>query len=207
MIETAIIKKIEAVTLTKVDAPILDSIFRDVAGFAEMPDDWTPVGGWIRVSSGRQDEVNQIPQLIRYCLEREYWVTRWYVIHAKSAYHGKHQKVLDEALSDMRHGETHVLVVWHSDRLERRPGKSLLDDLVEFRDAGGRVESALEPTLGDLDFGAQVTTFLTGLKNHEKVRHIADQVKLAHDRIQANDAQQTEFPGVMLPKDANTIES
>ena len=181
-------------TATKLDAATLESLFRNAAGFRDMPEGWTPVGAWVRVSSGGQDEANQVPQIMGYCVEHNYWVKRWYVVHAKSAYHGKQQEYLDQALADMRAGETSVLVIWHSDRIERRPGKALLDVLVEFGDAGGRVESAQEPTLGKLDFSGQVTTFVAGLVNHEKSKHIADQVKLAQDRIRANGATGNRVP-------------
>ncbi len=49
-----------------------------------------------------------------------------------------------------------------SDGIERRPGKALLDLLAEVSDAGGHVESVKEPTLGALDFGGQVMTFIAG---------------------------------------------
>jgi DNA invertase Pin-like site-specific DNA recombinase len=141
---------------------------------------------WRRVSSTAQDEANQIPDTERYCLDHGYEVVERYTVHAKSAYHGKQQKDLDRALNDMRLKKYTVLVVWHSDRLERRPGKALLDLLAEFGAAGCRVESTQEPTLGKLDTGSQVTTFLAGLMNHDKSKHLSEQVKLSHDRIRTN---------------------
>jgi hypothetical protein len=57
-------------------------------------------------------------------------------------------------------------------------GKALLDVLAEFSLAGGRVESVQEPTLGQLDFSGQVTTFLSGLMNHEKSKHLSEQIML-----------------------------
>ena len=60
--------------------------------------------------------------------------------------------------------------------------------LGRFRDAGGRVESVQEPTLGQLDFGSNVTTYIAGLVNAEKSRHIGKQVQLAHNRSRANGA-------------------
>lgn len=143
---------------------------------------------WRRVSSGGQDEANQEPDTERYCQERGYEVVERYVVHARSAFHGRHQADIDRALADMQAGKYTVLVVWHSDRLERREGKALLDLLAQFHAAGGRIESVQEPTLGQLDFGGQVMTFITGLMNHEKSLHISEQVKIAHDRIRANGA-------------------
>jgi Recombinase zinc beta ribbon domain/Recombinase len=87
-----------------------------------------------------------------------------------------------------------VLVIWHSDRIERRPGKALLDVLAEFQAAGGRVESVQEPTLGQVDIGSQVTTYLAGLVNHDKSKHLSDQVKLANDRIRHNGANPGRAP-------------
>ena len=67
-------------------------------------------------------------------------------------------------------------------------GTALLTLLGRFRDAGGRVESVQEPTLGQLDFGSNVTTYIAGLVNAEKSRHIGKQVQLAHNRSRANGA-------------------
>ena len=187
-------------TTTRIDADTLDEMFRNAAGYVAAPKGWTPVGAWIRVSSGGQDEALQVPQVIRYCIDHHYWVTRWYVIHAKSAFKGLHQKDLDRALDDMRHGLTLVLVIWHSDRLERRheriQGKSetLPDTLAEFVDAGGHVESLQEPQLGQSDFGSQVTTYITSLVNRDKSAHISEQVRLAQDQIRANGATANRIP-------------
>ena len=150
-----------------------------------------PAGIWVRVSSGKQDEANQVPDLEKHCAGR-YTIARRYTVHGKSASKGKQQAYLDQMLADMRAGIIKVLVVWHSDRLERREGKPhtspLLDLLAEVAEAGGRVESVQEPTLGQLDFGGQVLTFITGLVNHEKSAHLAEQVGIAFDAIKANGA-------------------
>lgn len=174
--------------------------FREASGYDTMPPGWTPVGAWVRVSSGAQDEANQAPAVIRHCIDRKYWPVRWYVVHSKSAYHGEQQGALDEAVEDMRSGQTAILVIWHSDRLERRHerknGKSrtLLDTLAEFADAGGRVESVQEPTLGNADIGGEITTFVASVMNRDKSRHIAEQVGLALDRIKANNAVPNNVP-------------
>ena len=62
-----------------------------------MPDDWTPVGGWIRVAETSSEE-NQVKEVITYCVQRKYWIARWYIVHAKSAFKGEHQKDLDIAV-------------------------------------------------------------------------------------------------------------
>lgn len=145
-------------------------------------------GLWVRVSSGGQDEANQVPDVERHAASLGYDVKRTYTVHGKSASKGHHQKDLDAMLADMRAGVIKVLVIWHSSRIERRPGKALLDLLEEVATAGGRVESVLEPMLGQLDFGSQVTTFMAGLMNAEKSRVISEGVGMAHDRIRVNEA-------------------
>ncbi len=170
----------------------LDRVRFDGAESSPAIPEGTGAGVWVRVSSGGQDEANQVPDLERYCDQHGYTLATRYVLHGKSASKGKQQEALDQALDDMRHGVIKVLVIWHSDRLERRDdagdGMALLTLLGRFRDAGGRVESVQEPTLGQLDFGSNVTTYIAGLVNAEKSKHIADQVKLAHDRSRANGA-------------------
>ena len=143
-------------------------------------------GIWTRVSTGGQDEQNQVPDLERHCATRGYDITRRYTVHGKSASKGAHQKDLDAMLADMRAGIIRVLVIWHSSRIERRPGKALLDLLEEVSKAGGRVESVQEPMLGQLDTGSQITTFLAGLMNAEKSRVISEGTALGIDRIKEN---------------------
>jgi DNA invertase Pin-like site-specific DNA recombinase len=171
---------------------MLDRVKFDGAASSPAIPAGTGAGIWVRVSSGGQDEANQVPDLERYCDLHGYTIATRYTLHAKSASKGKQQEALDQALDDMRHGVIKVLVIWHSDRIERRDddgdGMALLTLLARFRDAGGRVESVQEPTLGQLDFGSNVTTYIAGLVNAEKSKHIADQVKLAHNRSRANGA-------------------
>lgn len=145
-------------------------------------------GIWIRVSSGKQDEQNQIPAVEKHCTAHKYTVARRYELHDRSAYHGEQQAKLDEMLADVRAHRIKVLVIWHSDRLERRGGLDLLNLLAAIRDAGGRVESVEEPLLGKLDMGGQVTTFLGGIMNHEKSLHLSQDVKKSFDTIRANGA-------------------
>ena len=77
-------------------------------------------GVWVRVSSAAQDEVNQVPDVERHCEGRGYTITKRYLLHDKSAYHGEQEATLNQVLADIRAGEIKVLVCWHSDRLERR---------------------------------------------------------------------------------------
>src|SRR5262249_14498233 len=88
--------------------------------------DGEPVAIWLRVSSGKQDEINQLPEILRYCLKRGYRPIKFYVCHDKSATKGEHQAKLDEMIEDARSGLMKKIVCWKASRLERRGGMALI---------------------------------------------------------------------------------
>jgi DNA invertase Pin-like site-specific DNA recombinase len=147
-----------------------------------------PTGVWIRVSSGGQDEKNQLPDIVKHIETHGYNVTRKYELNDKSASKGEQQATLDEMLTDMREGTITVLVVWHSDRLERRGSEYLQRDIRLIRDAGGRIESVKESWLGNTDISGEVMTSIAGTFAHQHVVHLTEQVKASHDIIRANGA-------------------
>jgi DNA invertase Pin-like site-specific DNA recombinase len=145
-------------------------------------------GVWIRVSSGGQDEKNQLPDIERHIAAHGYNVVRKYELNDKSASKGEQQATLDEMLIDMREGTITVLVVWHSDRLERRGSEYLQRDIRLIHDADGRIESVKESWLGTTDISSEVMTSIAGTFAHQHVVHLAEQVKAAHDIIKVNGA-------------------
>jgi len=147
-----------------------------------------PAGVWVRVSSGGQDEINQVPDVERHCTQREYRVARRYELNDKSASKGEQQDKLNEMLSDMRDGTIRVLVCWHSDRLERRGPEYLFGLLRQVRDAGGRIESVKEPLSGTADLSGEALTALGAVMSHQYSVHLSEQVKASHDRSRANGA-------------------
>jgi DNA invertase Pin-like site-specific DNA recombinase len=143
-------------------------------------------GAWVRVSSGGQDEQNQVPDVERYCATHGYTIAKRYELNDKSASKGEQQETLDAMLHDVREGTIKVLVCWHSDRLERRGPEYVFRLLSQVRDADGSIESVQEPDFGRQSFAGQATTAINAVIAHEKSEHLAKQVKLAHDRIRAN---------------------
>jgi DNA invertase Pin-like site-specific DNA recombinase len=145
-------------------------------------------GIWVRVSSGGQDEANQVPDVERHCETHGYTIARRYQLNDKSASKGEQEETLDAMIHDMRDGAVKVLVCWHSDRLERRGAEFVFNLLSKVHDADGRIESVQEPDFGAKSFAGQLTTAVSAAVAHEKSVHLAGQVKLAHDRIRANGA-------------------
>ena len=146
--------------------------------------DVTRAGKWIRVSSGGQDEANQEPDVDKHCAGLGYDVIKTYTLHDKSASKGEQQAKLDEVLADMRSNEIKVLVCWHSDRLERRGVLETLLFIAKVKEAGGRVVSTQEGILDE----EGLPTIINAHMNHEKSKHLAEQVGLAHTRIRENGA-------------------
>lgn len=144
------------------------------------------VGAWVRVSTGGQDEANQVPDIERYCADHGYRIAKWYELNDKSASKGEQQAKLDEMLGDMRVGVIKVLVCWHSDRVERRGPEMLLRLLRQAREADGHIESIKEPLLGTNDLAGETTTTIGAIIAHHYSVHLGEQVKLAHQRIKAN---------------------
>jgi DNA invertase Pin-like site-specific DNA recombinase len=70
-----------------------------------------PAGVWVRVSSGGQDDANQVPDIERHCQARSYRIERRYELNDKSASKGEQQAALDAMLEDMREGHIKVLTV------------------------------------------------------------------------------------------------
>lgn len=151
-------------------------------------------GIWVRVSSGGQDEANQLPDIERHCSAKGYDVKRRYVLHDRSASKGEQDKHLAAMLADMRDGVIEVLVCWHDDRLERRGGMDLLKLLIDVKDAGGRIESTQQGRLGLDTLGDRLQNFVSGEIAHQKSVHLAEQVKIGLNIAKRNNAVYTDLP-------------
>src|SRR5260370_36386925 len=67
-------------------------------------------GIWLRVSSGGQDEANQLPDVLIHCAGHGYRPVSWYVLHDKSAAKGEHHVKLGWMLPDVRGRAASVVV-------------------------------------------------------------------------------------------------
>jgi DNA invertase Pin-like site-specific DNA recombinase len=130
-------------------------------------------GRWLRVSSNRQDEQDQVPDCQRWESAHDYDVKRIYTVHGGSAFKGN-KKFDDEwakVIRDIINGVITVLVVWKTDRIDRKLNTyQMIKEVVE---AGGRVEFVTQPHLNDLShMGGRVA-----LKVQEEVAYEESVVK------------------------------
>jgi DNA invertase Pin-like site-specific DNA recombinase len=106
---------------------------------------------WVRVSTDRQHEDNQIPDLERLCDHRGWEIARRYEIADASAYKGEHREALTRMLEDAHRGEFSVLVVSAVDRLCRQGIEELLRLIRELRERNVSLVSHQEPWLNGAD--------------------------------------------------------
>jgi DNA invertase Pin-like site-specific DNA recombinase len=142
-------------------------------------------GTWQRVSTGGQDEANQLPDLVRWCDSHDYEVAARYVLHGKSASKGKQDKALDEVIRDMQDGKITVLVVWQSSRIERRGAYSVFDLARRVKDAGGRIEYVQDEYLNAANEMSDVMLALAATKDKSKSSDISKQVTAKQAALRA----------------------
>jgi DNA invertase Pin-like site-specific DNA recombinase len=138
-----------------------------------------PAGIWLRVSSGAQDEQNQLPEDLAWCEAHGYEVRVTYTVHGKSAFKGnkKFDQAWAKVLADLKSGVIRVLVVWKQDRLDRK--LATFQMLAQVVEAGGRVEFVTQPHLNDLTtMGGRIA-----LKVEEEIAHAESQTKSDRSRI------------------------
>lgn len=101
---------------------------------------------WLRVSTDEQHTENQRPLLEQMAKRRGFEVVRVYEC-ALSAWTGKHQAVLDEAMLDAHRGEYETLFVWAIDRVSREGIEATFRTVRQFADRGVTIVSHEEPWL------------------------------------------------------------
>jgi DNA invertase Pin-like site-specific DNA recombinase len=110
---------------------------------------------WLRVSTNRkgarkQDEAQQIPDVERWETDHGYDVRKTFTIHGASAFKGnkKFDAMWAEVIRDITNGAFTVLVVWKTNRIDRKlQTYQMIREVVE---AGGRIEFVSQSHLNDL---------------------------------------------------------
>jgi DNA invertase Pin-like site-specific DNA recombinase len=143
-----------------------------------------------RVSTGNQDEANQIADIDAHIASKGYETYAPDIrLNDFSASKGEHVDALETALADMKDGLYSVLVVAHSSRIDRQD--RLREWFDRARQCGGRIESAREPALNvtdDFDLGFRIMTEVASFSNAKYSRDLRDNVKAAHTARKARNA-------------------
>ena len=112
--------------------------------------------GFVRVSTGSQDEASQIKVIKADAQERGVTIVKWFKLHGYSASHGTQEPALREAIADIERRDYSVLIVTESARLDRREDlDAQAAILLAVRAAGGEIVSIAEPQFGRTDFAGR----------------------------------------------------
>jgi DNA invertase Pin-like site-specific DNA recombinase len=139
-------------------------------------------GRWLRVSTKKQDEASQVPDVAAWEVGHAYTVASTYTVHGASAFKGnkRFDAEWSRVLEDFRSKKITVLVVWKQDRIDRKLNTFKM--LAEVAALGGRVEFVTQPHLNDLTtMGGRIA-----LKVQEEIAYAESQDK--SDRIKAKHA-------------------
>ncbi|WP_203707538.1 recombinase family protein, partial [Asanoa iriomotensis] len=129
--------------------------------------------GFVRVSTGSQDEASQIKVIEGDAAERGVTIVKWFRLHGYSASHGTQEPALREVIADIARGDYSTVIVTESSRLDRRDDlDAQAEILLAIRSAGGDVVSISEPQFGRTDFAGRVVTLVAQHANAEKSKTV-----------------------------------
>lgn len=144
-------------------------------------------GRWLRVSTKKQDETTQVPDVTDWEQAHGYDVTAEYVIRGYSAYKGNKNfdAAWEQVLADFRSGKITVLVVWKTDRIDRK--LQTFKMLEEVADLGGRVEFVTQPHLNQLTTMVdRIALYVQQEIAHEESKVKADRIRAKQQSVYAN---------------------
>ena len=155
---------------------------------------------WFRVSTLKQDERNQEPDVDAWIEAHDYELAECgpegdgtYRLKA-SASKGKQQEMLDLVIEDMREKRLDVLVVWKSNRIERRGVWNAFDLARKVRDAGGRIEYVQDAYLNDTSSMSDMMLALAATKDKQYSEDLGKAIRAGQARIRSNNGVHTDLP-------------
>jgi DNA invertase Pin-like site-specific DNA recombinase len=157
--------------------------------------------GFVRVSTGSQDEISQIKILTDESAQRGITIVKWFKLHGYSASHGTQEPALREAIADIQRGDYSALMVTESSRLDRRDDlDAQAEILLDIRSAGGDIISISEPQFGKTDFAGRIVTLVAQHANAEKSRTVKQTTYRGISMIIANNAHHGSLPSFWAVK-------
>ncbi len=151
--------------------------------------------GFVRVSTGSQDEISQIRILTEEAAAYGITIVKWFTLHGYSASHGAQEPALREVIADIERGDYTTLLVTESSRLDRREDlDAQAEILLSIRSAGGDIVSISEPQFGKADFAGRIVTLVAQHANAQKSRTVKTTTYRGMSMIIANGAHHGPLP-------------
>lgn len=159
--------------------------------------------GFVRVSTGSQDESSQVGVIEGEAAGRGITIVKWFRLHGYSASHGMQEPALREAIADVERGDYTALMVTESSRLDRREDlDAQAEILLAIRAAGGEVVSVAEPTFGKTDFAGRIVTLVAQHANAEKSKTVKQTTYRGICMIRDNGAHYGSLPAFWATRGA-----
>ena len=157
--------------------------------------------GFVRVSTGSQDEASQVKVIEADAAERSITIVKWFKLHGYSASHGTQEPALREVIADIARGDYSTLICTDSSRLDRREDLDAQAEIVlAIRSAGGDIVSIGEPQFGKTDFAGRIVTLVAQHANAEKSRKVKDDTHRGIMMIRDNKAHHGPLPAFWTTK-------
>ena len=157
--------------------------------------------GFVRVSTGSQDEASQVKVVEADAAERGVTIVKWFRLHGYSASRGTQEPALREAIADIARGDYSTLIVTESSRLDRREDlDAQAEILLAIRSAGGDVVSVGEPQFGKTDFAGRIVTLVAQQANAEKSKTVKRETYRGVMMIRDNKAHHGPLPAFWATK-------
>ncbi|WP_035751060.1 recombinase family protein [Parafrankia discariae] len=157
--------------------------------------------GFVRVSTGSQDETSQVKILTEEAAQRGIMIVKWFTLHGYSASHGAQEPALREAIADIQRRDYTTLMVTESSRLDRRDDlDAQAEILLGIRSAGGDIISIAEPQFGKTDFAGRIVTLVAQHANAEKSKTVKATTYRGISMIIANGAHHGALPSFWMTK-------
>lgn len=144
---------------------------------------------WVRVSTGKQEAANQLPDVEAFCQHHGYEIAARYEV-SDSAWNGgkdggEYQRTLERAMDDAWQGQFKVLVVWALDRITRGGAEDTLRILRELRQRGCTLVSVKESWLNNSPEVQDVLVAFAGWQAQMESARRSERIKAALARRRA----------------------
>jgi DNA invertase Pin-like site-specific DNA recombinase len=136
---------------------------------------------WLRVSTAKQDEASQLPEVRAYCDAQGYEIAGMIEVHGESAFHGEQDPYWAKAVAS----DADVIVCWKVDRLDRRNIMVAVPMVNRAIAAGKSVEFATQPFIDLRTMQGRIAFAMFCEMAHEESKIKSDRIKAKHANLRA----------------------
>jgi DNA invertase Pin-like site-specific DNA recombinase len=156
-------------------------------------------GVWIRVSTGHQDNENQVPDIESFALHHGHVITERYQVSDSAWKDGKggpeYRAAIQQVLDDAWAGKFSVLIVWALDRITREGAEGALRIIRQLRERGCILVSVQESWLNGSPEVQDVLVAFAGWRAREESNRRSERIRAGLERRKAEGLPVGRQPG------------